>query len=62
MKNDPWMYKTNDLNGETIIGRFYEKKLLLNKLQMSCYTELDSQIRDKAKVVLNLSSYTTIKT
>ena len=28
---------------------------------MSCYTEPDNQIRDKVKVVLNLSNYTTNK-
>ena len=28
---------------------------------MSCYKEPDSQIRDKVKVALNLSNYTTNK-
>ena len=29
---------------------FYEKELLLNKLQMSYYPEQDSRFRDQAKV------------
>ena len=28
----PWTYKTKDLNGETIIGSFYEKESLLREL------------------------------
>ena len=32
LKNNTWTYKTKDLNGEKIIGRFYEKELLLSKL------------------------------
>ena len=32
LKNNPWTYKIKDLNGEKIIGSFYESKLLLNKL------------------------------
>ena len=32
MKTNPLAYKIKDLNGEIIIGRFYEKELLLSKL------------------------------
>ena len=31
LKTNPWTYKIKDLNGETIIGDFYEKELLLSK-------------------------------
>ena len=50
-----------DLNGENIIGRFYEKEFLLSKLQMDHYPEPDGHIRHKAKVVLDLSHYATKK-
>ena len=29
-KINPWAYKIKDLNGEQIIGRFYEKEFLLS--------------------------------
>ena len=32
LKTNPWTYKVKDLNGEKIIGSFYEKELLLSKL------------------------------
>ena len=32
LKTNPWTYKIKDLNVEKIIGSFYEKELLLNKL------------------------------
>ena len=32
LKTNPWTYKLKDLNGEKIIGSFYEKELLLSKL------------------------------
>ena len=32
LKTNPWTYKIKDLNGEKIIGSFYEKELLLSKL------------------------------
>ena len=32
---NPWAYKIKVLNGENIIGSFYEKELLLSKLKMS---------------------------
>lgn len=35
-KTKPWMYKIKALNGQTIIGGFYEKELLL-----SYYRETD---------------------
>ena len=46
---------------ETIIGSFYDKELLLSNLQMSYYTERDSQIKDIVKIVLDLSNYATKK-
>ena len=32
LKTNPWTYKLKDSNGERIIGRFYEKELLLSIL------------------------------
>ena len=32
LKANPWTYKIKDLNKENIMGRFYEKELLLSKL------------------------------
>ena len=32
MKTKPWAYKIKYLNGEAIIGNFYEKEMLLSKL------------------------------
>ena len=61
METNPWTYKTKDLDGEKIIGSFYEKELLLNKLWMSYYPEPDNHIGDKVKVVLVLSNYATKK-
>ena len=51
LKTNPWTYKIKDLNGDKIIGSFYEKELLRSILQMSYYPEPDSHIRDKVKVV-----------
>ena len=31
LKTVPWMYVINDLNGDEIIGRFYEKELQKKK-------------------------------
>ena len=50
-----------DLKGEKLIGSFYQKELLLTKLLMSYYPESDSHIRDKVKVLLDLSNYATKK-
>ena len=61
LKASPWTYEIKDLNGENIIGRFYEKEFLLSKLQMDHYPEPDGHIRHKAKVVLDLSHYATKK-
>ena len=55
MQPNPWIYKIKDLNGEKIIGSFYEKGMLLSNLNMSYYPGQDSQIRDKVEVVLDLS-------
>ena len=46
-------------NGEKIIESFYEKELFLSILQMSYYPESDSHIKEKVKVVLDLSNYAT---
>ena len=43
------------------MGRFYEKELLLRKLYMSYYPEPDVHIRDKVKVLLDLSNYANRK-
>ena len=61
LKTNPWTFKIKDLNGEKIIGSFYEKELLLSKLWISYYPEPDSYIRDKVKAVLDLSTYATRK-
>ena len=61
LKANPWTYKIKDLNKEKIIGSFHEKELLLSKLYMSYYSELDSHIRDRVKGVLALSNYATEK-
>ena len=60
-KNNLWTYKIKDLNGEKIRRSFYEKELLRSILEMSYYPELDNHIRDKVKVVLDLSNYATKK-
>ena len=61
MKTNRWNNKTKDLNREKIIRSFYKKELSLSILQMSYYPEPESHIRDKVKVVLDLSSYATKK-
>ena len=32
LKNNPWIQKIKDLNGEKIIGRFHERELLLSRV------------------------------
>ena len=59
MKTNPWTSKMKDSNREKIIGSFYEKELLLSTLQMSCYPNSGSHIRDKVKVVKDLPNYAT---
>ena len=61
VKTNSWTYETEKLNREIMIGNFYEKDLLLSKLPMSYYPEPDIHIRDKVKIVLDLSNYTTRK-
>ena len=61
LKTNPWICKIKDLNGEKIIESFYEKSLLWNMLQMSYYPKPDSHIRDKVKVLLDLSNYASKK-
>ena len=50
-----------DLNGEKIMGRFYEKELLLSKVWLSYCPDPDIHARNKIKVELNLSNYATKK-
>ena len=45
----PWTYKIKGLNGEKIIGSFYEKELLQSILSVSYYLKPDSHIRDKSQ-------------
>ena len=61
LRTSPWTYKTKGLNGEKIIGSFYEKELFLSKLWMSYHPVPDSRIRDKALVVLDVSNDATKK-
>ena len=61
LKTNLWTYKIRDFIGDKIIQSFYERELLLSKLWMSYYPEPDNHIRDKVKVVLDLSSYATKK-
>ena len=51
LKNNPGTYQIKDLKGEKIIGSFSEEELLLSKLWISYYSQPDSDIRDKFKVV-----------
>ena len=57
LKTDLQTYRIIDLNEEKILGSSYEKKLLLNKLQISYHPEPYTRIKDKVKVVLDLTSY-----
>ena len=61
LKTNLRTYKIKELNGEKIIGTFYEKEFLLSILSMSYYPEPDSHIRTKIKVVLDLLNYVTKK-
>ena len=51
LKINPWTYKMKDVNGEKVIGSFYEKELLMSKLKISYYPGPSNLIRDKVKVV-----------
>ena len=61
LETNQWTYKIKDLNGEKTIESFYEKELLLSKLLVSYYPEPDIHIRDKIKLVLDLSNYATMQ-
>ena len=61
MKTSPWISKLEELSGEKVEESFYEREFLLSVLQMSYYPDPDIHIRDKVKVVLDLSSYATKK-
>ena len=58
LKTYPWTYKAKDSNKRKN-NDYYEKEFLLSKLKMSFYPEPDSNLRDKFKVVLDLSNYVT---
>ena len=58
LKTNPWTYKAKDSNKRKN-NDYYEKEFLLSKLKMSFYPEPDSNLRDKFKVVLDLSNYVT---
>ena len=55
LKTNPRTYKIKDLNGKKI-GSFHKKELLLIILKMSYYPELADHIKDKVKIVLDLSN------
>ena len=61
LKTYPLTYKIKDLHREKIIESFYEKEFLMSKLYMNYDLEPDSHIRDKIKVVLDLSNYANKK-
>ena len=61
LKTNPWIYKTKNFNVEKIIGSFYEKGLLLSKLQISYYLETDSHDNGDVKVVVSLSNHAADK-
>ena len=61
LKTNPWTYKIKNSNVKKIIGSFYENELLQSILQMSYFPKPDSHIRDKVKVILDLSNYATKK-
>ena len=61
LKTCPWTYRVKNLKGEKSSRIFYEKELLLSKLQMSYYPKPDSHARAKVKVVLDMSNYATKK-
>ena len=59
LKTTPQTHKIKDVNEETIIRRFYEKGFC--GLTLCYYPEPNSQIRNKFKVVLELSNHATKK-
>ena len=61
LKTNPWTYKIKNSNGKKIIGSFCENELLQSILQMSYFPKPDSHIRDKVKLILDLSNYATKK-
>ena len=56
LNDNAWAYKIKDLNEEKVIGSFYKNNFCGVK-NWSYYQEPDSHIRDKFKVVLDLSNY-----
>ena len=56
VKTNPWTYEIKNLNREKI-----KKKLLLTKLPWNYYPSPDTHVRDKVRVVLDLTNYSTKK-
>ena len=62
LKTISWAYKIKDLDRKTMIQSFYGRKLFIGLIiNLSYNPERDSHIRDKVKVELDLSNYTTKK-
>ena len=58
LKNKSRTYELKDLNGEKKRNHLW-KRTVTENLFMGYYPELGSHIRDKVKVVLDLSNYAT---
>ena len=61
LKTNPCTFKIKDVTVKKIVGSFYRKELLRSTLWICYYSETNSHIRDKVKVVLELSNYATKK-
>ena len=60
LKTNLGTYKTKELNGEKVIGKFYEKNLLLIILYIRYYPEPACHIKFKINAVLNFLIQSTI--
>ena len=60
LKTNLGTYKTKELNGEKVIGKFYEKHLLLIILYIRYYPESACHIKFKINAVLNFLIQSTI--
>ena len=60
LKTNLGTYKTKELNGEKVIGKFYEKHLLLIILYIRYYPEPGCHIKFKINAVLNFLIQSTI--
>ena len=62
VKTNPWTYEIKNLNRKDkkkITKK--KKKLLLTKLPWNYYPSPDTHVRDKVRVVLDLTNYSTKK-